>query len=88
MNAQYDGAASDAVQALYDNPSLITLADRVEEMLNLLEEEPTHKLLRRNRMHRPALWRVTVLGSDEAFTFLWDFEGEIPWVRWAGMGTI
>lgn len=81
----YADAAFDAIQRVFDDASRAVLADRLEEILTLLDEAPDAASLRRNRMHKPNVWAVFVSGSGEDWAVLWepDAEGE-PYVHYAG----
>jgi len=80
----YDPDAREAIQSVYDDPQQEQLADRLEELLDLLDRDPGDQRLRRHRMHEPALWLVKVYGSKRDFAFLWELQGGQPWIHWAG----
>lgn len=82
---EYDPDARDAIQGVYDDDSMDQLAERLEELLELLETDPKDHRLTRRRMHRPGYWLVPVYGSGRDFAFMWDLGlGGQPYVRWAG----
>lgn len=83
----FDNNAWDALQALFDDESRPTLADRLDEMLDILEEDPGDRRVRRQRMQQPKLWHFSVTGNGETWSVLWDFDeqGE-PYIHFAGPG--
>lgn len=83
----FDNNAWDALQALFDDESGPTLADRLDEMLDILEEDPGDRRVRRQRMQQPKLWHFSVTGNGETWSVLWDFDeqGE-PYIHFAGPG--
>ncbi len=86
MSIRYDLEATDAIQAVYDNPALGRLAESLEEMLEVQEYSPGDSRVRRDRTLEPKLWQFTVYGDGEAFMVLWEYAGphDEPHVRYAG----
>ena len=85
MTAGYAPEAKAAIQRVYDDPSLDQLAERIEEILDLLDTSPGDRRLHKNRMQEPKLWAVPVHGSSGDFVILWDLDDAgRPWVRYAG----
>ena len=84
---RFSPPAAAAIQAVFDDPAQQQLADRIEELLDLLDKDPGDRRLRRLRMHTPKLWAVPVHGSGRDLLLLWDLDeqGE-PFVRYAGDG--
>jgi hypothetical protein len=78
--------AAAAIQAVYDDPRLRTLADRVEEIIDALEKgSPYPAQVRARRMQVARLWYVPVRGSGEALALLWhERESGDARVVWAG----
>lgn len=68
----YGDGVKDAIQAVYDDPTQEQLADRIEQVLELLATDPLHAHLRKKRMHTPRLWVVRLHGSSRDFAILWD----------------
>lgn len=85
---KYEKDALTAIQQVYDDPRLETLADRLEEKLTILERKPGDQRVRQGRYHQTRLWRITVVGNGETFNVLWDEVDGPVWVRWAGFGKI
>lgn len=88
MTARYSKDALEAIQQIYDNPRLTILADRLEEILTVLDEDPGDQRVRKRHMQQSRLWKVVSYGPGEAFTFFWDQESGDTWVRWAGLGEV
>jgi hypothetical protein len=80
---RYGGDAAAAIQAVFDDPTQEQLAERIDEMLDLLDKDPGDQRLRRFRMQAPKLWVIRVRGSGRDFVLLWDDDAE-PFVRYAG----
>ena len=79
--------AWDAIQALLDDPTRETLADRLDAMLDVLEGDPGDARVRRHRMQVPQLWYFVVTGSGETWTILWEPDSDdVPYVHYAGPG--
>lgn len=78
----YDDAAFDAIQRVFDDRARAALADRLDELLTVLDEQPGAAVLRRNSMHQPKVWAVFVSGSGEDRALLWepDARGE-PYIH-------
>lgn len=85
---RFEKAAREAIEQLYDDPRYETLADRVEEIVELLDSNPGDERLHKRRMHQTRIWKVVVYGSGETFTLFWEMEESTPWVRWAAMRDI
>ena len=83
----YSDEAWDSIQSLFDDPARELLADRLNQMLDILENDSGDQRVRRHRMHVPALWHFTVGGSGEVWSILWepDQDGE-PYINFAGTG--
>jgi hypothetical protein len=77
--------AAAAIQAVFDDPRQSLLAERLEEILDVLEDDPSDIRVRKNRMQQPKFWLVRVYGSGREFAIMWDLglDGD-PYVRWAG----
>lgn len=79
--------AWNAIQALFDDPSRGILAERLDEMLDVLESDPGDRQVRRQRMQVPGLWYFAVAGNDEVWGVLWEPDGSgEPYVHFAGPG--
>lgn len=81
---QFHPDARAEIQRVYDDPSQEQLADRIEELLDLLAKDPGNRHLRKHRMHKPAYWLVKIHGSDRDFAFFWEIRDNEPWVLYAG----
>lgn len=78
--------AREAIQSAYDNPRWDALAERIEEVIELLDAGPPYPArVRRDRMQSPKLWHVRVHGSGESFSLLWEEADDgCARVLWAG----
>jgi hypothetical protein len=83
MAMEFDSAAYDAKTALDAvNPRM---ADRVDEWLDLIETDHTQAIVRRHRLHQPALWMIIVTSPDgHDYLILWDLDEETAVVRYIG----
>lgn len=81
---RYGDEARAALQRLYDDPQLDTLADRIDERLDELDEDPGAQHLRRHQLRRPQpgqgspYWYFEVHGSGQTWRVIWnsDADGE------------
>ncbi len=81
---KFEPAAWDAILDLLDNGDVV-LGDRVNEMLDLLEDDWGNASLRRHRtQQKPAAWIIKVRGRDDEFWIAWDIVDAEPRVRYAG----
>lgn len=77
--------AAQAIQAVYDDPARRVLADRLELILDVLDEDPGDARVRRHRMRPPGLWAIFVSGSGHDWALLWDEDDDgDPYVHYAG----
>lgn len=85
----FDDEAWDAIQVLFDDPQRATLAERLDEMLDLLEKDSGDQRVRRHWLQLPRLWHFTVTGNGETWSVLWeaDDKGE-PYIGFAGSGIV
>lgn len=61
------------------------MADRVDDWLDMLEEDHTQADVRRQRLHQPKLWMITVRATDgDDWVILWELVGDTVWVRYIG----
>jgi hypothetical protein len=83
MDLEFDREAAAAKRALDAvNPRT---ADRVDDWLDRLEADHTSADVRRQRLHRPALWLIRVRPPNgDDYAILWDLDGEQPVVRYIG----
>ena len=83
---QYDAEAWNSIQALFDSSTRSELADRVDEVLDLLDAGGTDARARRHRTFRPNLWTVPIRGSGEDWIVIWHSHPETaePYVVNAG----
>jgi hypothetical protein len=83
MAMEFDPAAYDAKTALDAvNPRM---ADRVDEWLDQLEADHTQAIVRRHRLHQPALWMILVKASDgDDYAILWDLDDDTVAIRYIG----
>lgn len=85
MKAQFEPAAADEIGRVYADPTQEQLADRLEALLDLLDSDPGHPLLRRKRMQAPKLWVIPVSGSGRDLVILWDLTDDgRPTVHYVG----
>lgn len=84
MTLHFDEDAARIIQQIFDDESQEQLAQRIDEMLELLETDPNDVRLHRRRMHDPKYWLVMIFGSGRDFALMWDFVYDEPWIHWAG----
>lgn len=83
MAMEFDPAADDAHRTLdMINPQMV---DRIDEWLDRLESDHTQAIVRRNRLHRPALWLIVARAPDgDDYAILWDLDGDTVVIRYIG----
>lgn len=83
---QYEAEAWNSIQALFDSKTRSALADRVDEVLDLLDAGGTDALARRHRTFSPNRWAVPVRGSGEDWLIVWhpDPKTAEPYVIYSG----
>jgi hypothetical protein len=83
-----DGAW-ESIQHLYDDPARDVLAERLDAMLDVLEQDPGDARVKRHPMQAPQLWHFTVAGNGEVWSVLWepDANGD-PYIHFAGTGLV
>ena len=78
-----DPGAHDAMERLWAVEPAV--AERVEQVLDLIEADPTSAAVRRRHLRPPGLWLLLVTrptGPD--VMILWDLDGDTPVVRVLG----
>jgi hypothetical protein len=63
-------------QRLREDARRRRMLDRVDEILDALEEDPGQAWLRAHRFQNPPLWCVTFDASGEAWAILWSLDQE------------
>ena len=81
---EFGAAATENIQAVYDDPSRQRLADRIDEVLRLLDTSPGDKRLRQIRVTDPPMWGVRIHAGDDEFLIYWDVLSAVTRVRYAG----
>jgi hypothetical protein len=83
---QYADEAWNSIQALFDSETRSALADRVDEILDLLDAGGTDARARRHRTLSLNRWTVPVRGSGEDWLIIWhpDSQTAEPYVIYAG----
>lgn len=83
---QYADEAWNSIRALFDDPRRATLADRVDEILDLLDAGGKEARARRNRTFSPTRWAVSIHGSGADWLIVWhpDLNNDEPYVIYAG----
>lgn len=63
------------------------MADRVDDVLDLLEHDHTQPRVRRHRLQKPALWMIVVRAPDgdgDDYAILWDLDEDTVVIRYIG----
>ena len=60
------------------------LWERVNDILDAIEDDPGDRKVRRRRFDRPPLWAVPVSGSGERYMVLWNETSEHILIQYIG----
>ena len=71
MSLLFSPEAERLLAALRTDHSCGVLYERVNEMLDLIESDPTDRRVRRRRYRQPPVWGVPVSGSGHDWLILW-----------------
>ncbi|MBU1225797.1 MAG: hypothetical protein KJ698_01115 [Actinobacteria bacterium] len=63
-------------EGLREDPGRRKALERVDEILDALEEDPGRAWLRAHRFRSPPLWCVTFDASGEAWAILWSMDDD------------
>ena len=56
----------------------------MDDWLDRIEADHTQALVRRHRLHKPALWLIIVPAPDGDDAILWDLDGNPVVIRYIG----
>jgi len=70
--------------ALRADAGLSELYERVNDVLDDIEDDRHGRRVRQRRYHRPAMWGVPVHGSGEEWLILWSEQDYGPLVHYIG----
>jgi len=76
--------ADQQLTALQADSALTELYDRVNDVLDLIEDDPTDGQIRKRRYQTPPVWGVPVHGSGRDWTILWSDTEIGPVVEYVG----
>ncbi len=76
--------ADQQLVALRAEVRLSQMYERVNDILDEIEDGRRSHRIRRRRYHRPAMWGVTVQGSGEEWLILWSEQDHGPLVHYIG----
>jgi hypothetical protein len=79
---ELDPEAYDELVSLRDRDP--DFADRVDEWLDRIEDDPTDVKVRRRLIRPGRVWVITVAGADTDYLILWDLDGDTPVIRYLG----
>lgn len=71
MQLWFDPEADAQLGKLQDTPQLSELWERVNNVLDGIEDNPTDSQYRRRRYQTPPIWGVPVHGSGKDWLILW-----------------
>lgn len=78
-------AADEQLASLQANPGHEQLYDRINDVLDQIEDAPTAVVVRRQRYLQPPLWGVPVHGSGEDWLILWEESPNESLVHYIGV---
>jgi hypothetical protein len=83
MAMEFDPDAYDAKTAL--DAVDPRMAGRLDDWLDRIEADHTQAVVRRHRLHKPALWLIVVPALDgDDYAILWDLDDDIVVIRYIG----
>ncbi len=65
-----------------------TLAARVDEWLDRIENGHTAAAVRRRLIRPGSLWAITVADPNQDYLILWDLDGDTPVIRYLGLDVL
>lgn len=71
MALLFSPEAERRLAALRNDHMSATLYERVNEMIDVIESDPSDRRVRRRRYHQPPVWGVPVSGSGQDWLILW-----------------
>ena len=74
MVLKFSPAAEAALEALIANSAKATLLDRLNDLLDVLEDNPDDSRVRRRRFVDPPLWCFTVGDAVDTYLVLWELD--------------
>jgi hypothetical protein len=80
----FEEHADSTLTALEADPSRARLLERVNEVLDLLEDDPGDERVRRRRYLIVDAWGVPVSGDGEEWLIRWDLHADSVVVRYLG----
>ena len=72
--------------AMRADTGLSELYQRVNDVLDDIEDDRHSRRIRRRRYHRPSMWGVPVHGSGQEWLILWSEQDHGPLVHYIGPG--
>lgn len=60
------------------------LYERVNDVLDAIEDDPSNQSVRQRRYQRPPIWGVTLLGLGEVWLILWSETDKGPLIHYIG----
>ena len=76
--------AEEALARLGRDDAQKLLYDRVNDALDLLEDDPSDGRVRRRQYRDPKMWGIVVRGRDEDWLILWDQVDDLVTVLYIG----
>ncbi len=80
----FDQSAEDALAALKVDPLRQQLYERVNDVLDAIEDNPKDPSVRRRRFQSPPHWLVAVHGAGEDWIVMWELTKSGPFVHYIG----
>jgi hypothetical protein len=69
---KFTDAAETAWRQLEADPSMASMLDRLNDLLDILEADPTDERCRRRRFAPPGVWCVTIRTAMDEYAVLWE----------------
>lgn len=66
------------------DPVRSELYERVNDVLDAIEDDPSNHMVRQRRYQNPPIWGVTVYGSGEIWLILWSETNVAPLIHYIG----
>ncbi len=84
MGLSFNSESREQLAELQADSARRQLYERVNDILDLIEDDPSDRSVRLRRYRNPPIWGVTVHGSGEDWLVLWSETDSGGWIHYIG----